>query len=182
MSILEFVHATPQEEGASTYLSLAEMLHPRIVSDQSIFRHVSSSVPGSALRRVGWDVKWRGLPASSSADVVIGRASRGFLASVTQHRSIQPHHNSVVLCINERPCQTRGCSPSVPEEESRRSVTWNVGLVVGRGAGGLSTGGARAEARQGGDMQRGTLLAQRSVTLRLSSSVCGKCHEPHQVG
>lgn len=112
MGILEFVHATTQEDKVSSELSLAEMLQSRIVNDQSICRHVSSAVPSLALR-----VKWRELAASSSAGVFIGRAMRDFLASVTQHRSTKPHHNSVGLCINERPCLTRRCSRTVPEEE-----------------------------------------------------------------
>lgn len=50
MSILEFVDPTTREEEASSELNLAEMLHSRIVNDQSICRHVSSAVPSSALR------------------------------------------------------------------------------------------------------------------------------------
>lgn len=73
MSILGFVHATPQEEGASSGLSLAEVLHPRIVNDQFIVRHVSSAVPSLALRicRVGCDVTWR-----ASAVLIRGRIHR----------------------------------------------------------------------------------------------------------
>lgn len=139
MSILEFFDPTTREEEASSELSLADMPHSRIVNDQSICRHVSSAVPSSALR-----VKWRELPASSSADVVISRATRDFLASVMHNRSTKPHHDNVGLCINERPCLTRRCSRTVTEE---RHLECGVGC---RSRGWmLEHRGARAEARKG---------------------------------
>lgn len=45
MSFLEFVHTTAKEEGAFSELSLAEMLHSRIVNDQ-----INPSVGMSARR------------------------------------------------------------------------------------------------------------------------------------
>lgn len=45
MSILEFVHTTTEEEGASSELGLAEMLHSRIVNE-----HINPSVGMSATK------------------------------------------------------------------------------------------------------------------------------------
>lgn len=142
----------------------AEVLHVRIANDRFLSRHVSSAVPTSTMRWLGRDL----VPAS------------GVLIRARCHRecdeglfcidnSLSAGSSSHILTMSA--C---ACTEVVPgdalkfvgaEARSRsRSVTWNVGPAVGRGARGFSTHrGSTAEAHRGKTKHR-MPWAQRSVT------------------